>query len=147
MHPDKAVLPLVITVFIAVHCFLDLGKFVQKGCPVHVLFLLQVLWSHCGQEATINVSLWIWDPCLFQGMLSRWNYVYLLLSSYYVWESICIILSVASQLAAAYIERKVICYQLELRKQLVDISTKCSSHHEGENETVQKTLLFIAMHY
>ena len=53
----KAILPLLIIVFMAVHYFLDLGKCAHKGSPVHVLFLLHVMLSHCGQQATKNVSL------------------------------------------------------------------------------------------
>ena len=31
-------------------------------------------------------------------------------------------------------EDKVICYQLELGKQLADILTECSSHHQGKSD-------------
>ena len=33
--------------------------------------------------------------------------------------------------SAKYIEEKVICYQLELRKQLAGVSTEFSSRHQG----------------
>ena len=44
-------------------------------------------------------------------------------------------------------EGKVIWYQLELRKQLADASTECSSCQESESEEMGITLLFIATHY
>ena len=31
-------------------------------------------------------------------------------------------------------KRKVICHQLELRKQLADVSTECSSRHQCKSE-------------
>ena len=34
-------------------------------------------------------------------------------------------------------EEKVICFKLELRKYLADVSTECSSCHQGESEKVR----------
>ena len=42
-------------------------------------------------------------------------------------------------------EEKVIWHQLYLGK-LADVSTECSSRHQGKKEEV-RTLLFIARHY
>ena len=43
---------------------------------------------------------------------------------------------------------KVICYQLELAKQLAKVSTECSSHDQDESErSANKCCYFIAMHY
>ena len=42
------------------------------------------------------------------------------------------------------VEEKVICYQLELGKELADVSTECSSRHQGEIlKLVTDNLLFI----
>ena len=38
---------------------------------------------------------------------------------------------------APFLKRKVICYQLELGKQLADVSTERSSRHQGEKTKIQ----------
>ena len=45
--------------------------------------------------------------------------------------------SVASQFT---LEKKVICYQLELGKQLAKVSTECSSRHQGERVVIVEQL-------
>ena len=56
------------------------------------------------------------------------------------------ILSVASQLVSEWMKRKVICYQLELRKLLLDVLTECFDHHLGlispNSFTLMKTEAF-----
>ena len=39
-------------------------------------------------------------------------------------------------------KRKVICYQLEFEKYLVNISTECSSRHQVKSENCEQMLLF-----
>ena len=43
--------------------------------------------------------------------------------------------------------RKVICYQLEFRKELANVLTECFSRHQGKSERSAKNLGIIAIHF